>query len=334
MKNQSYYEILELPRTCSLEEIAESYRRLSLKYHPKNAKSEGVSVNEYKFHQLAEAYEVLSDPNKKGIYDIYGYEGLSNGIVTPSGALKGCYKYSGNAEQIFLKFMGTSNPFALIRDCEKNDEDWGSAFFSAYGGKNAKPRPKNPPIVETLECTLEELYIGTVKKIKYNRQVLNYDMRTTTKKEFELDIEIFPGYDEKTELTFTKMGNEFPGEETSDLIVKIKEKKHNEFKRVNGKDLIYIKKLTLAQALNSEPVKFTTLDNRKLAISMDEIIAPQTVKVIKGEGMPIYSKEVNVKDLTTKKGDLYIKFDIIFPEYINPIKKEQIIKLLENDEEE
>ena len=292
-----------------------------------------ISVNTYKFHKVCEAYEVLSDPNKKGIYDIYGYEGLSNGILTPAGELKGCYKYSGNGLQIFEKFMGTANPFAMIRDAEKNSDDWGSAFFSAYGGKNAPPRKKEEPIIVNLECTLEELYNGTIKKINYERNVLNYDMRTTQKINQELDVEIFPGYDQKTELPFSRMGNECPGEEASDLIVKIKEKKHKEFKRVNGKDLIYIKTLTLAQALNSEPVRFTTLDNRKLAISMDEIISPQTVKVIKGEGMPIYSKELNVNDLSVKKGDLFIKFDIRFPEYINPTKKEQIIKLLDANEE-
>ena len=65
---------------------------------------------------------------------------------------------------------------------------------------------------------------------------------------------------------------------------------------------------------------------------MDEIITPQTVKVVKGEGMPVYTKEVNVKDMKQQKGDLYIKFDIAFPEYIEPEKKEEIVKLLESEE--
>ena len=72
MSNYDYYETLELKRDCSQEEIAEAYRRLSLKFHPKNTSPENTAVNEYQFHKIAEAYEVLSDPNKKGLYDIYG----------------------------------------------------------------------------------------------------------------------------------------------------------------------------------------------------------------------------------------------------------------------
>ena len=67
---------------------------------------------------------------------------------------------------------------------------------------------------------------------------------------------------------------------------------------------------------------------------MDEIISPQTVKVVKGEGMPLYKNDTDVRDLSVKKGDLFIKFDIEFPEYIEPEKKEEIIRLLKEDEEE
>jgi DnaJ-class molecular chaperone len=90
--------------------------------------------------------------------------------------------------------------------------------------------------------------------------------------------------------------------------------------------------LTLVQALNAEPVKITTLDDRKLTITMDEIISPQTVKVVKAEGMPIFDKANPLNNVLfkEKKGDLYIKFDIYFPKFIDPEKKEEIIRLLED----
>ena len=69
-----------------------------------------------------------------------------------------------------------------------------------------------------------------------------------------------------------------------------------------------------------------------MAISVDEIISPSSVKIVHGEGMPIFKDEMDVRDLNIKKGDLYIKFDIKFPEYIDPNKKIEITNLLERDE--
>ena len=117
------------------------------------------------------------------------------------------------------------------------------------------------------------------------------------------------------------------------MIVCIKEKIHPKFKRTNeGKDLIYNHTISLTDALKSEPVEIQSLDDRKLIITMDEIISPQTIKLIKGEGMPIYNKEDPIKSLLFRadRGDLYLKFIIIFPKFIDPEKKEEIINLLDN----
>ena len=321
-----YYEILSLPHNCSQEDIAESYRRLSLKYHPKVCSPENSAQSEYHFQKLCEAYEVLSDPMKKEIYDIYGHEGLKNGIIDKKGKIKSGYIYSGNGHEIFEKFMGTENPFTLKDEYEKG-------FFDEEKEENKKiSEDKIQNIDVNLECTLEELYKGCVKNIKYKKKVIGFDFRSTEEKEVSLDVEVFKGYDKNTVITFKGMGNQSPGIKDSDLLVHIKEKKHKCFQRVNKNDLIYVHKIDLAQALNSEPVRFTTLDGRKLNISVDEIISPSTVKVVPGEGMPIYESEINVRDLNVKKGDLFIKFDIKFPEYIDPVKKIEITNLLEREE--
>ena len=328
-----YYSTLELSRNCSQEDIAEAYRHLSLKYHPKVTTQEKSAQSEYHFQKLCESYEVLSDPIKKRIYDIYGHDGLKNGIIDKYGNIKGGYKYMGNGHEIFEKFMGTANPFALKTESEKekmNKEI--SATYEKSFGIQKKEKDILPPIDIDLECTLEELYNGCVKTIKYKKKAISYDLRTTEDKEVCLYIEIFKGYDKNTIIPFKEMGNEAPGVKNSDLLVHIREKKHKCFKRVNKNDLIYTHKIDLAQALNSEPVQLTTLDNRKLSISVDEIISPSTVKIIYGEGMPIFQKELSVRDLNDKKGDLYIKFDIKFPEYIDPVKKMEITNLLENEE--
>ena len=323
-----YYKILSLSHNCSQEDIAESFRTLSLKYHPKVCSPENSAQSEFHFQKLCEAYEVLSDPIKKEIYDIYGIEGLKNGIIDKKGKVKAGYIYSGNGHEIFEKFMGTSNPFTLKDESVKG-------FFDEVKNENIankKPEETLQNIDIDLECSLEELYNGCVKHIKYKRRVIGFDFRSTEEKEATLDVEIFRGYDKNTVILLKEIGNQSPGMKTSDLIAHIKEKKHKCFQRVNKNDLIYVHKIDLAQALNSEPVRFTTLDGRKLAISIDEIISPSTVKVVPGEGMPIFQDEMNVRDLNIKKGDLYIKFDIKFPEYIDPNKKMEITNLLEREE--
>ena len=333
LKNKNYYEILEIDRTCSQEDISEAYRNLSLQYHPARASPENKEVYELHFQKLAEAYEVLSDPSKKGIYDIYGYEGLRRGITDKNGNIKGAYKFLNNGYEIFENYMGTSNPFKLIRDNEKISEEIPTVFGSAFGGQNKKSEEKLRPIVVNLECTLEELYNGCIKTIKYKKNNISQDLRTTKIVEASQDVEIFRGYDDKTVITYKGKGNDSPGMASSDLIVKIKELPNNNFRRINKNDLLYIHKISLVKAINSEPVCLEMLDGRKLAISIDEIISPATVKIVPGEGMPIYDKDLSkCRGDKIKKGDLYIKFNIIFPEYIDPVKKKRIITLLQPDE--
>ena len=333
LNNKDYYQILGLPRTCTQEEISEAYRTLSLKYHPKITTRENSATFEYYFQKLGEAYEVLSDPKKKDIFDIYGKEGLKNGIMK-NGKKTDVYRYLGNGHEIFEKFMGTSNPFTLKKESEKGFYDENQDLKSACFENHCDQNDKNilPCIDVDLECSLEELYNGCMKQVKYKRKVIGFDFRNTEEKEVTLDVEVFKGYDKTTVIPFKGMGNQAPGMKDSDLMVHIKEKKHKYFQRVNKNDLIYTHKIDLAQALNSEPVLLTTLDKRKLAISVDEIISPSTIKVVPGEGMPIFQSDINTRDLNDKKGDLYIKFDIQFPEYIDPNKKMEITNLLESEE--
>ena len=339
LNQKDYYEILELPRTCSQEDISEAYRTLSLKYHPKITTPENSALYEYYFQKLGEAYEVLSDPKKKEIFDIYGKEGLKNGINKNGKQIEG-YRYLGNGHEIFEKFMGTANPFTLIRENEKRNKEIkekenividAAKQSNSNEDKKEENIKKAKDIIIDLECTLEELYLGCTKNVKYIRKKVASDSVSLEEVEENIDVEVLRGYDKNSVVVFKGMGNEGLGEKNSDLIVKIKEKKNNLFKRVNKNDLIYIHEITLAQALNGDPVRLTTLDNRKIAISIDEIISPSTVKKVPGEGMPIYKKELSVRDLEIEKGDLYIKFHIIFPEYIDPARKMEISQLLDNE---
>ena len=240
-----YYETLELDRKASQEDIKEAYRNLSLRFNPKKASKSNESFYNYKFHKIAEAYIVLSDPYKKGLYDNHGRDALYKGITDENGNFFGGFKYTGNAEEIFEKYMNETNPYSLLNEFENKKDQLNSIFGSAYGGLN---RPEDAPlqnIIINLPCTLEELYNGCIKTITYSKNTLNYDTRTTSLKETCVKVEILPGYSKDTELKYPLKGNESPGRKNSDLIVKIKEIPHQTFKRVNKNDLLYMHKISL-----------------------------------------------------------------------------------------
>lgn len=143
------------------------------------------------------------------------------GITDKSSSIKGGYKYGGNAEEIFLKYFGTSNPFSLIRDPDRVDYEYGTMFTSAFGGQYAKEKEPLKNVEVDLDCTLEEMYNGCVKKLVYQRRVLNCDGRTTSVKGDERDIEIFKGYHKQIVLTFPGYGNEAPGQKNCKSTINI-----------------------------------------------------------------------------------------------------------------
>ena len=333
LTDQSYYEVLGLKKEARPEEIAEAYRHMALKYHPKRASQEKKALYEYYFQKIAEAYAVLGDPEKRNVYDIYGKAGLLNGVIDIKGNHISGFKFEGEAHALFSQFMGATNPFTLLSEKHTVNDSLQKLYSSVQKEEGISldkdPAAQPAPIFVDLWCTLEELYKGTVRSVSYERQVLTADGINYEKTMKKVSVEVVPGYDKSTVLCFENKGNEEAGKKTSALMVRIQEKPHPKFKRINKNDLIYTHNLTLSQALNSVPVRFVSLDGRKLSISMDEIISQNTIKKVEGEGMPILQENINVSDLEVKKGDLYIKFNIIFPEHIDPLKKQEITELLE-----
>jgi DnaJ-class molecular chaperone len=116
---KDYYKILGITRGASDDDIKKAYRKLALKYHPDKNKEASA---EEKFKEVAEAYEILSDPKKKDIFDKYGEEGLKmNGGAggggggqsgpSPSHGQSFSYTWSGDPNETFRMFFGNSNPF-------------------------------------------------------------------------------------------------------------------------------------------------------------------------------------------------------------------------------
>lgn len=131
-----------------------------------------------------------------------------------------------------------------------------------------------------VECTLEEFFFGCKKEIFFERIVLLGDERSEKFTVVSKEIEIKPGMGTWSELKFSQEGHNMYGHDKSDLIVQFVEIPHSRFKR-QGNNLLYSHKISLLDSLKSTPIIFTSLDNKMIEVSVDEVIGPSTVKVVK-----------------------------------------------------
>jgi len=327
---KDYYAILGVSKTADEAEIKKAYKKQALKWHP-DRNQDKKEVAEKKFKELAEAYEVLSDKNKREIYDRFGEEGLKQG---PGAAPGGAEAFGGmpsgftfrttgvpfggaggfvptSAEKIFEQFFQQSG-FGSNRNFFH--DDFGPSMFSG------PERVRKPKAFEyQIQCSLEELYKGTTKKMKISKRLQDPSGKTIPVENI-LQVNIKPGWKKNTRITFEKEGDEIPGQEPADVVFVIQEKPHPTFKR-DGNNLIYVKTLTLKEAL-TDPVFFIqTLDDRKLKVTMNQIVKPGSTHIIKGEGMP------NQKNPTIK-GDLIIQFQVEFPNVLTDEQKRTILSTL------
>ena len=317
---KNYYSILDLSRNCTELEIVLAYRKLALRYHPNKTKEDKISAF-YTFNQISEAYEVLSDYKKRSCYDQLGEFGLKQG--GPDG--KGGYRYLNNAEEIFSNFFKSEQTLKKLFDVEEID---GSLFGSALRGMTHPAEEKPKDLIVLFPSTLEDLYNGCLKTVYYERIALSKDLITTFTESLSKNLEIHKGFKSGHEILFKGQGNMSAKYPSSDLIFRIDETPHRRFKRKDN-DLHYTHKIKLLDSLISLPIEIKTLDLRILTVSFEEIINPETLKILSNEGMPIHKENTSEKtEDSADKGNLIIRVDIIFPKHIPDDKKTKVIELL------
>jgi len=307
-----YYAILGLTRNASDADIKKSFRKLALKFHPDKNKEPGAEV---KFRQITEAYDVLSDPPKRAIYDQFGEEGLKGGVPSSDGeGFTRGYTFHGDPEKVFREFFGGSNPFADFFDANGD-------FMTGFGGLRGRGRKKqDPPIERDLFLSLEEIFHGCTKKMKISRRVMNEDGHTSSIRDKILTIQVKRGWKPGTKITFPQEGDQGPNNVPADIIFVVRDKNHKLFRR-EGQDLVFKASIPLGKALIGCSIEVPTLDGRLLNIPINEIVNPLFKKTIPGEGMPFVKNP-------DERGDLIIEFDIVFPEHLTPEKKQLIRQAL------
>lgn len=292
VKETAYYDLLGVKPNATADELKKAYRKLALKLHPdKNPDKDSAE----KFKNVSHAYEVLSDPKKRDIYDQGGEQALKEGGVNES---------------------AFSSPMDIFE-----------MFFGGGGGSRRRKENKGKDVIHQLGVTLEDLYNGSTRKLALQKNVIcdkcagkggkegavqrcttckgsgsqvilnqlgagMYQQIHTTCRDCDgqgerinpkdmcktcqgrkivqerkiLEVHIDKGMEDGQKITFYGEGDQSPGLEPGDIIIILEEKDHATFRR-KEMDLIMKMEINLTEALCGFKRTIKTLDNRTLVIS-------------------------------------------------------------------
>lgn len=347
---QDYYEILGISKGATAAEIKKAYRKKAVEFHPD--KNPGDKSAEEKFKKAAEAYEILSNSDKKARYDQYGHAAFdgAGGFGGGGGGM--------NMDDIFSQF----------------GDIFGSAFgggFSGFGGGGGA-RVKGSNLRIHVKLTLEEIANGVEKKVKVRRKVkaegVTYktcptchgsgqvtritntilgrmqtastctscggagqaidkrpagaDAQGLKVAEEVVSIKIPGGVSDGMQLKVSNKGNEAPGNSIpGDLIVAIEELEHPTLKR-EGDNLHYDLYISISEAVLGTSKEIDAVTG-KVRIKLEEGIQSGKILRLRGKGIPSINGYGS--------GDLLVHVNVWTPKTLNKEQKEFFVKM-QNDE--
>jgi DnaJ family protein B protein 4 len=307
MNETNYYKILGIEKTASSDDIKKAYRKMAIKYHP-DKNPDNKSQAEEQFKLASEAYQVLSDPEKKKIYDQYGKAGLDGGVSgfdTKNG-------YSSSAKY-FSTGGGFRDPHDLFKSFFGDNNDF-------YGYSSHSSIKKNPPITYQIRCTLQDFYLGTTKKLKITRKVMSGGKLIP--EEEIIEVKILPGFKSGTKFTFEQKGDNYGnGTIPNDIICELIQIPHHFYVRRND-DLEIKMTLTLKEALCGFSKKIQLLNNEYETISLTQLPNFNYIQKIQNKGMPRRKQGHAIG-----YGNLIIRYEIMAQKLTNK-QQEEISKIL------
>jgi curved DNA-binding protein len=304
MEYKDYYSILGVEKNATPEEIKKAYRQLAKSYHPD--KNPGSKVAEARFKEVSEAYEVLSDPQKKQHYDNLGkdWQRYQQTGGNPKEYYGNMY-YQQAPDFDFSEIFGNDGGNGGFSEFFRNIFGGGGGNGNTGGNKNKRSNKGGQDYDTEVEISLEEAYKGTARILN----VMNEKLR----------IQFKPGIPNDQVLRLKgKGGQGINGQPTGDLYVKVKILPHNLFKR-EGNDLHCELPVELYTVVLGGKVFINTFDggtNFILPAGTDN----GKVFRLKGKGMPDYAQP-------NKRGDLYVKINVQIPKNLSTQEIELFEKL-------
>ncbi|VAI21420.1 unnamed protein product [Triticum turgidum subsp. durum] len=320
--NTKYYEVLGVPKNAAQDDLKKAYRKAAIKNHPDKG------GDPEKFKELAQAYEVLSDPEKREIYDPFD---IFSSFFGPSfgggggGSSRGRRQRRGEDVVHPLKasledlYNGTSKKLSLSRSvlcskCKgKGSKSGASMRCPGCQGSGMKVtiRQLGPSMIQQMQQACNDCK-GTGESINDKDRCPGCKGEKVLQEKKVLEVHVEKGMQHNQKITFPGEADEAPDTVTGDIVFVVQQKEHPKFKR-KGDDLFYEHTISLTEALCGFQLVLTHLDNRQLLIKSNpgEIVKPDSFKAISDEGMPMYQRPF-------MKGKLYIHFTVEFPDSLAP----------------
>jgi len=298
--NKDYYEILGLKKDASDADIKKAYRKLAREHHPDMVDESDKNAAEKRFKDINEAYQVLSDPQKRKMYDQYGHtggkspfgQGFSGGQQAGGawGPFTYTYSTSGGRPGGFNDF----DPFDIFED-----------FFGFRGftGRRAPKKGKN--LYYQLHIDFKDAVYGVEKSINIESG--------------KVKVKIPAGVNDRTEIRFAGKGMPGPNEVPSgDLFLNIRVRLPDHYKRI-GNTLVTTVEVDMVQAALGDTVEVWAVDLRskdalgKVKVKIPAGTQPGTQIRLKGKGMP----RVN----NGSRGDIIVQVHVKVPKGLSKKQK-------------
>jgi curved DNA-binding protein len=288
--SNDYYEILGVSKNATQEDIKKAYRKLAREHHPDMVKDGDKAAAEKRFKEISAAYQVLSDPQKKQMYDQYGHVGNNN-----AGGFGGNYNQWGN----FYSSSTGGNPFDGV--------DPFDIFESFFGKGFSSRRPqKGKNLYYEMHIDFKDALFGIEKEVSIDSG--------------KTKIKIPAGIHDGAEIRFSGKGMPGPNNlPAGDLFITVRYRIPKEFEIVHG-TIVITKDIDFVLATLGGEVEITTIDlGKKDGLGKTKLKIPATTQygtkfLIKGKGMPRLQ--------STGQGDVIVQVVITTPKGLSRKQKQ------------
>ncbi len=277
---RDYYDVLGVSRDASADEIKKAFRKAAVKHHP-----DREGGDEAKFKEVSEAYEVLSDDQKRAAYDNYGH---AAGAANPFGGQAGCFGFDG----VQFDFSGAGG--------------FGDIFSEIFGGMRNRPRD----VQVSIAIDFDDAVRGTTREL--NLRVM--DRSTGERKNENIKVKIPAGIDNGQSVRMQGKGEYGQGGQRGDLYIEVHVREPRDFER-HGANLVSRVTVDMVDAALGTEIPVTTLEG-EVIIKVPAGTQPGKILKLTGKGMPLPH--------TNRHGDHLVEVTVEVPHKLSHKQKEAL----------